>query len=269
MIKLVASDLDGTLVPEETSVRNPELFSCIRKLKKNGILFAAASGRQYASILKVFEPLRDEIMFIADNGAYVIEHDKILFRRTFEITAYQEMISFILKRADVSIMISSVEGDYTNSTDPEFHEYTRDNLGMVLEPVKALPSMDINVSKIAVYSDQATKDRLLKEGIERFGKIANIVNSSSHWMDFIPKEADKGNALKWIQEQYGIAPGETMCFGDQNNDTGMLKCAEESYAVAGARPEVKAAARYIMTEGPEENGVLHILEGLLAERKYL
>ena len=263
MIKLIASDLDGTLVPEETSERNPELTVCIRKLKENGILFAAASGRQYASILKVFEPLRDEIFFIADNGAYVIEHERILFQRTFEIKDYQEMVGFILNRAEVSIMISSVEGDYTNSLDPEFHAYTRDNLGMVLDPVEDLSAMDINVSKIAVYSDQATKDMLLKEGIERFGDIANIVNSSSHWMDFIPKAADKGNAVKWIQEQYGITPEETMCFGDQNNDIGMLNCADESYAAAGAGPEVKAAARHIMTEGPEENGVLHIIEKLL------
>ena len=263
MIKLIASDLDGTLVPEETSARDPELFACIRELKKNGILFAAASGRQYASILKVFEPLRDEIIFIADNGAYVIEHDRILYQITFEIKAYQEIVKFILSRADVKLMISSAEGDYTNSYDPEYLADVRDNLGMDLTPVDDLSAMEINVSKVAVYSDQTTKDRLLQEGIDRFGDIANIVNSSSHWMDFIPKEADKGNALKWIQEQLNIKPSETMCFGDQNNDIGLLKCADESYAVAGARPEVKAAARHVMTEGPEENGVLHIIEGLL------
>ena len=263
MIKLIASDLDGTLVPEETSAVNPQLLSCIRKLKSRGILFAAASGRQYASILKVFEPLRDEIMFIADNGAYVIEHDRIQFQRTFGIKEYQEIVSFILNTADCHLMISSAEGDYTNSTDPEYLADVHDNLGMTLEPVPELSTLDINVSKVAVYSDQTTKNILLKKGLERFSDIANIVNSSTHWMDFVPKNADKGNALKWIQEKFGISPEQTMCFGDQNNDLGLLKCAQESYAVAGARPEVKAAARHIMTEGPFEDGVLHVLEDLL------
>ena len=263
MIKLIASDLDGTLVPEETSAEFPELYECVRSLKNKGILFAAASGRQYASILKVFEPLRDEIIFIADNGSYVIEHDRILFQRTFEIQAYQEIVRYILSRADVNLMISSTEGDFTNSTDRKFIMDVRDNLGVELKPVPDLTVLDIYVSKVAVYGSRETKDMLYNESVDRFGDIANILNSGEHWMDYIPKEADKGIALKWIQERLNILPGETMCFGDQNNDIGMLRCAEESYAVPLAKPEVKAAARHIMTEGPEEKGVLHVIEKLL------
>ena len=51
-----------------------------------------------------------------------------------------------------------------------------------------------------------------------------------------------------------------MAFGDQNNDIGMLRCAGESYAVVNARPEVRAVARHVMEEGPEQNGVLHVLQ---------
>ena len=263
MIKLIASDLDGTLVPEETSVADPELFTCIRDLKNKGILFAAASGRQYASILKVFAPLKDEIIFIADNGGYVIEHDRILYRRTFDVKTYQDIVRFILETADVNMMISSVEGDYTNCRDMEFIKFINDTLGMDLEPVPDLASLEINVSKVALYSDRETKAMIRKEGIKRFGEAANILDSSEHWMDFIPKSADKGAALKWLQQNLSISPRETMCFGDRDNDIGMLKRAEESYAVAGASSGAKAAAKYVMSEGPEDNGVIHILNGLL------
>ena len=79
-------------------------------------------------------------------------------------------------------------------------------------------------------------------------------------MDFVPKEADKGLALQRIQEHFRILPEETMVFGDNHNDLGMFSRAFESYAVCGAREEVKNAARYVMAEGAENNGVLHVLE---------
>ena len=71
MIKLVASDIDGTLLPEGTAQINPEIFEVIRKLKEKDILFAAASGRHYTSMSKLFEPVKHDMIFITENGAYV------------------------------------------------------------------------------------------------------------------------------------------------------------------------------------------------------
>ena len=71
MIKLVASDIDGTLLPEGTAQINPEIFEVIRKLKEKDILFAAASGRHYTSMSKLFAPVEHDMIFITENGAYV------------------------------------------------------------------------------------------------------------------------------------------------------------------------------------------------------
>ena len=65
MIKLIASDIDGTILPEGTDLVNPELYDVIRALKKKGIRFAAASGRQYESMHHVFAPVEEDIYFIA------------------------------------------------------------------------------------------------------------------------------------------------------------------------------------------------------------
>ena len=72
MIKLIASDLDGTLLPEGTMDVNPELFDVIRRLKKKGVTFAAVSGREYDSIAKVFEPVKDDIYFIAGISIHTV-----------------------------------------------------------------------------------------------------------------------------------------------------------------------------------------------------
>ena len=70
MIKLIASDIDGTLVKDGEHELNPEFFDVILKLRKKGIQFAAASGRQWASIEAIMEPIKEKVFYLSDNGAY-------------------------------------------------------------------------------------------------------------------------------------------------------------------------------------------------------
>ena len=79
MIKLIVSDIDGTLTKDGGNKLNPELFSVIMKLKEKGIHFAAVSGRQAASLETLFEPIRDQIFYVGDNGAYVGCYGRNLF----------------------------------------------------------------------------------------------------------------------------------------------------------------------------------------------
>ena len=78
MIKLIASDLDGTLLKEGTMDINPEIYDIIRKLKAKGIVFAAVSGREYDSIERVFAPVKDDIYFIAGNGGIISYQGEII-----------------------------------------------------------------------------------------------------------------------------------------------------------------------------------------------
>ena len=68
MIKLIASDIDGTLVPEGAHKLNPEYHNIIRELDDVGIKFCACSGRQFNSMLELFEPVADRMFFICENG---------------------------------------------------------------------------------------------------------------------------------------------------------------------------------------------------------
>ena len=61
MIKLIVSDVDGTLVPDGSSKINPEVFDTILKLREKGIQFAIASGRPWASVEHAFEPVKRKI----------------------------------------------------------------------------------------------------------------------------------------------------------------------------------------------------------------
>ena len=72
MIKLIATDIDGTLLKEGTDQINPEMYEVIVKLKQQGVIFAAASVRTYSSLRRLFDPVANDMIFIAENGANVI-----------------------------------------------------------------------------------------------------------------------------------------------------------------------------------------------------
>lgn len=69
MIRLIASDIDGTLLPYDETVMPLRLFPLIRRLRERNILFCPASGRQYHSMRTLFAPVADEMCFLCENGA--------------------------------------------------------------------------------------------------------------------------------------------------------------------------------------------------------
>ena len=76
MIRLIASDIDGTLIKDSTPDLYPEMVEAIEKLTERGILFCAASGRQYDSIKNVFRDVKADIAYIAENGAQIRYQEK-------------------------------------------------------------------------------------------------------------------------------------------------------------------------------------------------
>ena len=91
-----------------------------------------------------------------------------------------------------------------------------------------------------------------------------IASAGIMWMDIVYPDADKGSSLKILQEILGISREETMAFGDNINDLGLLAAAEESYAIGSARDEVKNAAKHVAPP-LSENGETEVLLKLLEE----
>ena len=77
MLKFIATDLDGTLLDDEKHLPR-ETFRLIEELSERGVLFAPASGRQYANLQKLFLPVKDKVLFMCENGALVKYKGKTL-----------------------------------------------------------------------------------------------------------------------------------------------------------------------------------------------
>lgn len=261
MIKLVVSDIDGTLLPEGTDKINPKLYDAIRELKRRDILFAAASGRQYASMLSVLRPVADDIIFIAENGTNVMCRGRNISCEYIDAEVAEEVVRCLRGLPDCKTTLSIPETMYIEDKDPAFLKLLTDGYHNEMAVVDDLIPYCKMTNKLSVYRADGV-DKIEKEIMERFGGRLHITVSGRIWIDFMKPGTDKGNALATIQRQMHIGVEETMAFGDNCNDIGMLARAGESYAVAGAHPQLKECAKHIAPP-IEEDGVLRMLQETL------
>lgn len=258
MIKLIVSDIDGTLVTDGSHELNPELYDVIIKLREKGIQFAAASGRQWKSIESLFEPIREKVFYLSDNGAYIGCHGRSLFINCIERKTVMDMVEDIRSTKGLEVMACGPDVIYTDTDNREFLDWMINGYRFHVMQVEDLTKVKSEFIKISVYrkTDVETHTRALRE---KYADRLKMTISGDMWLDCMRPGINKGYAVKLLQDSLLIKPEETMAFGDQLNDIEMLKQSYYSFAVGNAREEVKAAARF-RTDTNVNDGVLKILK---------
>lgn len=250
MIKLVASDIDGTLLPEGQTQLNPEIYDIIRELKKHNVLFVAASGRQLDSQQLLFAPVANEISYISENGAIYMHEGKRFVISEFDRDFAMRIIGEVEKKPNCKLSISTPSTQYIKSGDNEFYEHMSNYLKYNVTTIDSFQDIDEPIVKIA-FLDSVTTQESYEHFQALFGNEIKIANAGNLWIDFIPFTSNKGTALKFLLEKMNLTPAEVITFGDQQNDIEMLEYTETSYAMAHAKPDVQKHATDI-TESVEK-----------------
>lgn len=258
-IKLVVTDLDGTLLNSKHEVSN-NFFKLFDQLK-NHIHFVAASGRQYHSMRSKFETIRDDITIVAENGGITRQGDKELLFTDLEAEQTQRLIPLIRQLNGAYAVLCGKESAYIETEDQDFISLF-DEYYSKYEIVKDLNEITYDaILKIAVYHFESS-ERHLYPAVKHLEDEMKIKVSGQNWLDISHINANKGYALKQLQQSMGIGKAETMVFGDYNNDLEMLAMADFSFAMENAHPNVKKVANY-STKSNDEQGVEMVLERLL------
>lgn len=244
MIKLIASDLDGTLLLNGKPDVSKEALELIEKLSNCGVFFAAASGRAYTNLLRLFEPVKDKIVYICENGSLIKYRDKTIFKAFIERKTAKELVEDILSQEECEALISGEYTSYVIPKEDSYVEHMKNYVKNDVTVVKSFDDIEEEVLKISVYKKSGVDD-VSAYFHEKWDDRTNVTVSGVCWQDFVPLNIDKGNALKIIQEQFKIEPEFTMCFGDNYNDLSMFERAHFSYAMSGAKSEIRARARYV------------------------
>ena len=264
MIRLIATDVDGTLVKESTPWIYPEILSAIREWTDRGGYFCVASGRQYYSIRHMFEEVSDRIVYLAENGAHVRYRDKDILVKKMRRDYVEELMTQLRQYDECEILVSSTKGSLIESRSAEFIKLIAEgyhNKYRVVEDVLAVPE---EIIKIAIRHEGSIRELGERVLIPQWQDKIKACMAGEDWVDFMDASVDKGNALKVIQEYLGVTAAETMAFGDNDNDIGLLAAAGESYAVANARDSVKAKAKHICPSY-HEKGVYQVISELLRQ----
>lgn len=256
MIKLIAIDMDGTLL-DSCKQLPAETVKIFQNLLSRDIRIVIASGRQYASLEAFFPQLADQLVFVSENGSLIRYNGATLFVNPIPTKMLDEALRSVRLINHHFPLFSGVDVAYLEDTEPEFCALAR---SFYLQTESVVNLEDIigkePICKIAVYNPIEDDDEdLLFTTI----KDLQVVRSNNSWVDIGMPDSSKETALRYLQDYFNVTPAECMAFGDYDNDIGMFSAVEESYAVANATAATKAKAKHIC-QSNDEHGVLKILK---------
>lgn len=243
MIKLIASDLDGTLLQDGVREVSDQVIRQIKQLKEMGILFAAASGRQYPNLRRLFEPVKDDIAYICENGALVIYKGKILHKDVFDRELAEEMLHSILNKEGAELMASGEQTVYLQPKKDSFREHMQNVVKNNVTVMEDIFQVQEDIMKVSVYDEKGVES-IAPYWKKEFGNRATVVTSGFAWLDMMPMSADKGNGMRVLKKHLLVSEEQCAAFGDNYNDLEMLREVTYSFAVGDAMEEVKETAMH-------------------------
>lgn len=263
MIKLIATDVDGTLVKDSSPNVYKELIDTIKHLTKKGIIFVVASGRSYDSIKSMFYEVADKIVYVAENGAHINYKGNNLLLTEMNRQYTSDIVNQMRFYKDTcDFVVSTPTGSLLETKNEEFIALIRDGYHNKYKVVEDVLMEDEPILKAALYQKNSIRELGENILIPPWRDKVKTCMAGEEWVDFMDLNVDKGNALIFLQNFFGVTKEETMAFGDNSNDIGLMQAAGESYAVENARAEVKEQAKYICPSY-HEKGVYQILKELL------
>ena len=241
MIKLIASDLDGTLLHNGAQKLTPRAIELIHELTQKGVHFVAASGRQYDNERRLFSEIKDEISYIGENGSICIHQGKVISRGIIADDLACRIIDEVKKSPNFDILISREDACLIEDHHEAFVNHIVNVMQNTTKIVDDLSKIEGPFLKIAICNmidDTKVIMQYLEHLQEMFGAEIKVVTSGNIWIDFIAPGTNKGAALSNLMKLFHVKPKECMAFGDQQNDLEMLELVGHSYAMSNSAPGV-------------------------------
>lgn len=264
-IKLVVTDLDGTLLnsKQEVSAQFTELFN---QLLAHNIVFVAASGRPQYSIIKKLHTIKNDITIVSDNGALVSKNNDVILSSPLKRTKLAQVIRLINALKHTHPVYCGKNKAFVNSDSKNLiallEEYYPD-----YEFIENANTITEDIYKVALFHEE-NSEKHIYPFVKHLEQDFKVKTSAHHWVDISDKLAHKGYAIRMLQERLNISFEETMVFGDYNNDIEMLKRGYFSYAMENAHETVKKIARF-KTKTNNELGVEYVLQQLICAKNKL
>lgn len=259
MIRLIALDLDNTLLDEDKTIAQ-DTIRALREFQAGGGVVCLATGRMYATARKYMEQIGPGTVTVCFNGALVPDPfgGEPIFESFISENIALELIKYSKERG---LFLQFYEGDAIVVEDIEKScriDPDRAN-GMVKEIGDFMDYTPAPSPKALIECKPEEQEMITSELRNHFGESVIISHSEPFLIEVTMAGAQKANCLSALCQKLGIAREETMACGDNDNDLSMIKWAGLGVAVSNAVPALKAAADYV-TEAPRSSGVKEAVE---------
>lgn len=242
MPKLIASDIDGTLMPYGETALPGRLFPLIHRLRSAGILFCPASGRQYHSLRTLFAPVADEVCFLCENGAVLYgpgteDAAPVLSKTPMPRDGALAVARAIQDLPGCEVFLSGQGVGYVYGCPDAFLRHMERDHGNLVRRVERPEDIPEDILKVSAYCPGGTDSPARALG-PRWGEALHMAVAGPTWLDFTL--ADKGVGLRGLCAGLGVALADTAAFGDNWNDLPMLRLAGTAYLMDTADPALRA-----------------------------
>lgn len=261
-IRLIATDLDGTLLRTDKTV-SARTVDVLRRVREAGIIVALVTGRPPRMVRRMAAEIGVSGLAVCCNGGIVYDLE------TSEIVHHDMMPGEVAQSLVVALRAAIPEVCFATERGVEYgHEPAYTTINTI--HADDMPLTDDahtlcaeGVTKLIVRHPTMPVPDLFAAVHALIGDAATVTHSGAPFIEVSASGITKASALAHLCDRFGITPAEVIAFGDMPNDLPMLEWAGQSVAVANAHPDVLAAVAEV-THANNDDGVAHILEHLLA-----
>jgi len=275
MYKLIALDLDGTLLSDDGSIHKENIRQLVR-FSKNGGIVVLSSGRMTDCIVPFTEVLGIDCPIIAYNGAMArlkkAEERRLIYHSPLSYVYADEIIDYCIEN---NFFLNFYLDDVLYASDREelrrYADIYSRQTGAVYHFIKDISVMKgKSPTKLILITDVENEDKRRTRDFQyeffknRFSDgTVKVMKTNPEYLEFINGNTDKGVALRKLSEYYKIPEEQMIAMGDGHNDIDMLECAGISAVPANAKDEVKRVADVVLEWDNNNAAVGNFLKEIL------
>ncbi|WP_250675925.1 HAD family hydrolase [Paraclostridium ghonii] len=268
MVKLIATDMDGTLLNSNHEIPS-DFKDTINDLKEKNVVFAISTGRNYLDISYKFDDYKDELLFICENGSAIYYKDECIYSKFLEKDTINKLVKLGREIDNAYPVLCGTKGLYLEDEKALESLNTLFPMNVPVMKVDSLLDVEDGIFKVNMFDliDSETNSYSIfkKENIEN----VTLTPSGKYWLDMFSFGTNKGIAIKRVQDMFNIDYKETMVFGDHLNDIEMMESAYYSYAMKNGHKDVKKVANFQTKYTNEECGVIKTIQEEILKSKEL
>lgn len=271
MYKLIALDMDGTLLREDKTI-SPAVKEAIAKAKAKGVKVVLSTGRPINGInryLKELNLLEDGDIASSFNGGLVLEtkSENVIYQCHMPKESFEELYTL---SQQLNVHIHALTKDAVLTPNKDISKYSVleafiNDIYLYYEDSSKLIGSEDYI-KIMFIDHPEKLDKAIQQLPDWVYEKYNVAKSADHFLEILPKEVDKGLGLVMLADKLGIKIEETIGVGDAGNDLNLIKSAGLGVAMGNAFDFVKEAADYV-TKTNEEDGVAEVINKFILKEQ--